>query len=190
MIKRLRLLLMAAVLCISFGAMAQTQVNWSGNVGTQTISSNTSVTLTGNVTLTGTITINNNVTLTINPGTGTTITRSGSVSFIIKGGATLKIVGTSAKRVILDGGAKYATANDARTTLQSGSSPARLIRCQGGVLDFAYTDVRNCCMMSGTPAVLNDGSAIAYEDTSGTATTNTSKFEMSEFMVAKHLWVP
>ena len=79
-------------------AFGQNKVNWSGDISAQTISANTEVTLTGNVTLKGTVTINSGYTLTIN-GNNRTITtytttpdKTSTISFDVKGTLIMKYV--------------------------------------------------------------------------------------------------
>lgn len=51
---------LTAILCCAGTAVGQTRVNWSGDKGPTTISTDTVITLTGDVSIKGTITIGSN----------------------------------------------------------------------------------------------------------------------------------
>ena len=103
----LRMLLVLALLGWVGNAWA---VNWSGTVGAQTISANTTINLTGNVTLTGRILISGGTTTINASGANRTITRGARnfAMFQVQSGATLVINGGTYKVTINGNNGSYA----------------------------------------------------------------------------------
>ena len=103
----LRMLLVLALLGWVGNAWA---LDWTGTVAGRTFTSNTTVNLTGNVTLTGRVNIENGCTVTIRAsGANRTITRGSGYTglmFYVYGSSTLKIVEYNGYVVTITGAKK------------------------------------------------------------------------------------
>ena len=137
-IRKLKFLLVLALMGVMPILQAQTRVSWSGNVNGQTISSNTEVILTGDVYLKGSIKVAQWKTLTIRTNGNYTIHRSGFNGWMfcetannVDNRCNIDIDGGD-YTITIDGGAVYNTPNDATsgfTTTPSNSG--RAIWCNG-----------------------------------------------------------
>ena len=141
--KKRHLIILLTLLATMLGtmplALAQTRVNWSGNVNGQNINSDTQVTLTGDVYLKGSIKVKEYKTLTIRTTGNYTIYRSGFSGWMfceqadqVENRCFIDMDGGD-YTITIDGGAVYNTPNDATSGFLNGAPSyyGRAIWCNG-----------------------------------------------------------
>jgi hypothetical protein len=131
----LKLFFVAILLCCSNLLLAE---DWYGSIGSKTYSSDATVYLTGNVSITGQITVKSGATLTIYAYNGNrqiskSFSGTGSRLFYVESGGKLRIYGNS-YRVTIDCGFEYSTPYDAYTSVTSNGYTGRIIECKGNLV--------------------------------------------------------